>query len=207
MDQIIIELLPTKSIQGAVDLLAVAFKDDPIFCFHFPDPSLRRKVFELFFGDVVRAHIQFGHVYGAFDGKRLIGAAVWRPPNAVVAGMGAQLRTLITRYRVLALSPRLGKMLLKGFAGLEQTHPRHPHWYLFFIGVDSSLRGRNIGAQLMAPVHEAAEAAELPCYLETPFRQTLPFYRRLRYEVTSEPRPFEGAPQLWAMTRKPRPQK
>jgi ribosomal protein S18 acetylase RimI-like enzyme len=90
---------------------------------------------------------------------------------------------------------------------LEETHPYQPHWYLFFIGVDADLRGRNIGALLMAPVLEAADAASLTCYLETPFPQTLPFYRRLGYEVTGEPRPFSGAPQLWAMIRKPRPQK
>jgi uncharacterized protein YcbX len=79
-----------------------------------------------------------------------------------------------------------------------------PAWYAQ-LGpdiIDSGLRGRNIGAQLMAPVLKAADAAMLPCYLETPFSQTLPFYRKLGYEATSEPRPFTGAPQLWATTRK-----
>ena len=207
MDQIVIHPLPTKYVRSAVDLLADAFKDDPIFCLHFPDPSLRRKVFGLFFGDVVRAHMRFNHVYGGFDGERLIGAAVWRPPNAIVVGLGARLRALITRYRVLALSPHLGTMLLEGFARLEETHPAKPHWYLFFIGIDSNLRGHNIGARLMAPVLKAADVALEPCYLETPFPKTLPFYRKLGYEVTGEPRPFAGAPQLWAMTRKPRTQK
>ena len=93
---------------------------------------------------------------------------------------------------------------MEGFARLEETHPHHPHWYLFFIALESNQRGRNIGAKLMAPVLQSADAAMLPCYLETPFPQTLPFYRKLGFEVTGEPRPFNGAPQLWAMTRKPR---
>jgi GNAT superfamily N-acetyltransferase len=205
LDQFVIQLLPAKHVRGAIEILADAFRDDPIFCFHFPDSQLRRKVLKLFFGDVVRAHMPFRHVYGAYDGERLIGAAVWRPPDTVASGTRAWLRELITRYRVLALSPRAGRMLLEGFARLEQTHPRAPHWYLFFIGIDSDLRGRNIGARLIAPVIEAADATSLPCYLETPFAQTLPFYRKLGYELTGEPRPFTGAPQLWAMTRKPRP--
>ena len=153
----------------------------------------------------MRAHMPFNHVYGAYDKERLVGAAVWRPPHAVVCGIRARLRELITRNRVLALSPRAGRMLLEGFARLEETHPHAPHWYLFFIGIESGLRGRNIGAQLMAPVLQAADVAMLPCYLETPFPITRAFYNKLGYQVTGEPRPFAGAPQLWAMTRKPRP--
>jgi GNAT superfamily N-acetyltransferase len=206
LDQFVIEQLPATHVRGAVDLLADAFRDDPIFCFHFPDFRLRRRMLELFFTDVVRAHIQFKHVYGAFDGKRLNGAAVWRPPNAGATGIRARLRGLITRHRVLRLSPRAGAMLMEGFARLEETHPQTPHWYLFFIGVEYGLRGRNIGARLMAPVLQVADAAILPCYLETPFPQTLPFYRKLGFELTGEPRPFPGAPQLWAMTRKAKPQ-
>lgn len=205
MDQLVVGLLPAKCVRGAVSMLADAFRDDPIFCFHFPDPGLRRKVLELFFGDVVCAHMRFNYVYAAFDGEALIGAAVWRPPYAAVSGLSARIRGLITRYRLLALSPRVGKRLLQGFARLETTHPDNPHWYLFFIGIDSQRRGHGVGARLMAPVLQAADAEEIPCYLETPFPQTLPFYRKLGYEVISEPRPFTGAPQLWAMRREPMP--
>ena len=205
LDQLDIGLLQARYVRAAIGLLANAFRDDPIFCFHFPDPRLRRKVLKLFFGDVVRTHMGFNHVYAAFAGKALIGAAVWRPPNAVVAGLSARLRGLITRYRLFALSPRVGKRLLQGFARLETTHPDIPHWYLFFIGIDSRWHGHGIGARLMAPVLQAADAGEIQCYLETPFRQTLPFYRKLGYEVISEPRPFTGAPQLWAMRREPMP--
>ena len=204
MGQLVIDLLPAKYVRSAVELLADAFRDDPIFCFHFPDPRLRRRVLELFFGDVVRTHMRFNHVYAALEGHALIGTAVWRPPHAAVTGFRAQLPGLLTRWRLLALSPRVGTMLLRGFANLEATHPDAPHWYLFFIGIDSRWRGQGIGAQLMAPVLQAADAGKMPCYLETPFPQTLPFYRELGYEVTSEPRPFTGAPQLWAMMRKPR---
>lgn len=203
MSQLVIGLLPAKRIRGAVSLLADAFRDDPIFCFHFPDLQLRRKVLELFFGDVVRAHMQFNRVHAAFDGEELVGVAVWRPPGAAVTGLLAQIRGLITRYRLLALSPSIGKMLLQGFAKLETTHPRTPHWYLFFIGIDAGRRGHGLGAALMTPVLQAADSDGMPCYLETPFLKTLPFYCKLGYEVVGEPRPFADAPQLWAMKREP----
>jgi GNAT superfamily N-acetyltransferase len=206
LNAISIGTLPAAQVGAAIGILRAAFLDDPIFRFHFPDPQLRGKVLELFFSDVVRAHTRLGHVYAVFDRERLIGTAVWRPPNVHATGLWAHLRGLIMRCRLLALSPRAGLKLLRGFAELEATHPDFPHWYLFFIGVESRQRGRGIGARLMAPVLGVADTTGMPCYLETPFPQTLPFYRALGYEITSEPRPFAGAPQLWAMTRTPRAQ-
>jgi GNAT superfamily N-acetyltransferase len=199
-------MLPIGQVGAAVAILKDAFLGDPIFRFYFPDSRLRGKVLEIFFTDIVRAHLRFSHVYAAFDHGRLLGAAVWRPPGVEATGLWNHLRGALTRYRLLTLSPRAAQKLLRGFGALEATHPNFPHWYLFFIGIDLRQRGRGIGARLMAPVLRLADTTGLPCYLETPFPQTLPFYRALGYEITSEPRPFAGAPQLWAMTRNPKPQ-
>jgi GNAT superfamily N-acetyltransferase len=206
LDTTSIGLLPAGQVVGAVAILEDAFLEDPIFRFHFPDPQLRRKVLGIFFRDVVRAHMHFAQVYAAFDRGRLIGTAVWRPPDVHVTGLWAHLRGVLTHYRLLTLSPRAVQKLLRGFAELEATHPNFPHWYLFFVGVEAGQRGRGIGARLMAPVLRVADLTGVPCYLETPFQQTLPFYRALGYEITSEPKPFAGAPQLWAMGRTPRAQ-
>lgn len=198
--------LPAERFGDAIGVLKHAFQDDPIFGFHFPNSILRARILGLFFSDVIRAHMPFHHVYAAMEGDRLVGAAVWRPPNARINGIRERLRGLVMRFRLISLSPHVARKLLRGFAALEATHPKIPHWYLFFIGVESEQRGRGIGARLMAPVLRAADAAHTPCYLETPFPQTLPFYRKLGYEVTGEPQPFPGASHLWAMTRSPRPE-
>jgi len=202
-DELFVGRLSACCVRDAVTVLRDAFHDDPIFRFHFPDPALRSRVFEIFFDDVIHAHMRFRHVYAVMDGDRLVGAAVWRPPSAKADTWRDQLRALITHCRLMAQSPRIAGKLLHGFATLEQTHPGIPHWYLFFIGLDPALRGRGIGARLMAPVLKIADAEQSLCYLETPFQQTIAFYRKLGYEVSGEPRPFPGAPQLWAMTRQP----
>jgi ribosomal protein S18 acetylase RimI-like enzyme len=206
VDAISIQMLPIGQVGAAVAVLKDAFFNDPIFRFHFPNLRLREKVLEIFFRDIVRAHLRFAHVYAAFDRGRLLGAAVWRPPGVQATGLWTHLRSVLTRYRLLALSPRAAHRLFRGFAALETTHPNFPYWYLFFIGIESQQRGRGIGAKLMAPVLRIADSTGVPCYLETPFPQTLPFYRALGYEITGEPKPFAGAPQLWAVTRNPRPQ-
>jgi GNAT superfamily N-acetyltransferase len=202
-DQPTIVPLPARRTGEAVSVLRDAFQSDPIFCFHFPDAVLRASVLEIFFTNVIRAHLRFRHVYAALDGNRVVGAAVWHPPFVTTESSLDRLRAIIMRRRLMALAPDAAKRLLAGFAALEATHPRAPHWYLFFIGLDRALRGRGLGARLMAPVLETADATRSLCYLETPFPQTIAFYKTLGYEVSSEPHPFPGAPQLWAMTRQP----
>jgi ribosomal protein S18 acetylase RimI-like enzyme len=204
-EPIIIEHLQISRVDEAVAVLCDAFRDDPVFRFYFPDPIMRAKVLRLFFNNVIRAHMRFSHVYAAVQEDRIVGAAVWRTPDAAANTLRDRLREFVTQCRLIALSRGAASGLSRGFASLEATHPNVPHWYLFFIGVSSKLRGSGLGARLMAPVLAAADAANSICYLETPFSQTLPFYRGLGYEVSSEPRPFAGAPQLWAMTRRPKP--
>lgn len=199
--------LPAARIGDAVDILKNAFHDDPIFGFHFPDPAIRLSVLEIFFDDIVRAHMRFHHVYAATAGDRLVGTAVWRPPHVTpdtwLNTWRDRMRGFIARRRLMRLAPEVSGKLLQGFAALEATHPAVPHWYLFFIGLDPGVRGQGVGARLMAPVLDAADVSGAICHLETPFLQTLGFYRKLGYEVSGEPRPFPGAPQLWTMTRQP----
>ena len=202
---ITIELLPRSWVDEAVAVLCGAFRDDPIFRFYFPDASMRAKVLRIFFNNVIRAHMRFNHVYAAIRENRVVGAAVWRTPDATGNTLHDRLRAFVAHRRLILLSRGAASKLSRGFASLEAAHPSAPHWYLFFIGLDSELRGLGLGSRLMAPVLAAADAKNSICYLETPFSQTLPFYRGLGYEISSEPRPFSGAPQLWAMTRSPKP--
>jgi GNAT superfamily N-acetyltransferase len=204
-EPIIIEHLQISRVHEAEAVLCDAFRDDPIFRFYFPDPIMRAKVLRLFFNNVIRAHMRFSHVYAAMQEDRIVGAAVWRTPDATANTLRDRLREFVTHRRLAAISRGAASGLSRGFASLEAAHPNVPHWYLFFIGLNSKLRGLGLGARLMAPVLAAADAANSICYLETPFSQTLPFYRDLGYEVSGEPRAFAGAPQLWAMTRRPKP--
>jgi ribosomal protein S18 acetylase RimI-like enzyme len=202
-DRFSIVPLPDRRIGEAVRILRDAFEQDPIFCFHIPDAAVRTSVLEVFFEGIIRAHLRFRHIYAAVDGNRIVGVSVWRPPHVTTVTLRDRLRAFMMRRRLMALSPDAARRLLAGFAALEATHPRAPHWYLLFIGLDRALRSRGLGARLMAPVLETADATRSLCYLETPFPQTIAFYKKLGYEVSSEPRPFAGAPQLWAMTRRP----
>jgi len=196
-----IDQVPLTRVKEAVDLLVRAFMPDPIFSYYFPDDNQRAEVFRNFINDLVRAHIRFGHVYAAVLDEKLVAAAVWRPPDAGEPTARDRKRQTLTEKRVHAIDSKGATAIFEGFVGLEAGHPAEPHWYLFFTGVEPAMQGRGIGSRLLAPVLELADRSHTLCYLETPFRQTHEFYRRLGFSIATEGHPFAGAPTLWTMIR------
>lgn len=195
--------LPERHVGEAVNILVRAFRDDPILTFYLSDPRRRASAFRAFFGNIVRAHLRFGHVYTALIEDDVVGVAVWRPPGAGEPTFHDRVRTLQTQLRVLLLFPRTAGKLFRGFAATQALHPYQPHWYLFFMGVDPGVQRRGVGSRLLTPVLQLADKTRTLCYLETPFLRTHSFYRRLGFEIVTESHPFTGAPTLWTMTRQP----
>ena len=198
-----IALLTEDHVRDAIVLLTRAFMPDPIFSHYFPDPKQRAEVFGAFFDDLLRSHIRFGQVYGAMIDGELVAAAVWRPPDAGDPTPRDRKRAAAAEKRVRKIDPTAANSLLGGFAALEAQHPKEPHWYLCFAGVEPRLQGRGIGSATLAPALEVADRNRSLCYLETPFPRTHALYRRLGYEIIREGNPFPGAPRVWAMLRAP----
>jgi GNAT superfamily N-acetyltransferase len=74
------------------------------------------------------------------------------------------------------------------FSVLEQmdaAHPRNPHWYLPWLGVDRMHQGTGLGGQLLGQCLDVVDADHLPAFLETPNPRTIPFYERHGFAVTS----------------------
>jgi GNAT superfamily N-acetyltransferase len=68
---------------------------------------------------------------------------------------------------------------------MDEAHPRYPHWYLPWLGVDRARQGTGLGGQLLKRCLEVVDAGHLPAFLETPNPGTIPFYERHGFEVTS----------------------
>jgi GNAT superfamily N-acetyltransferase len=72
------------------------------------------------------------------------------------------------------------------FSVLEQmdaAHPRYPHWYLPWLGVDRAHQGTGLGGQLLKQCLAAVDGDHLPAFLETPNPRTIPFYARHGFAV------------------------
>lgn len=193
--------LPRTSVGQAGCLLAWAFAADPVIT-HFLEPSHRGLVaLRAFFRATILENLDYDHVYGAWEDRRLVGVAIWRPPEAGSFASGERLRVLLDRAIVRLLFPFRSRGLYAGFRMVGSMHPKEPHWYLAFVGVEPDRQGQGIGKQLLAPVLGLADVGKASCYLETPFPESRSFYRRLGFELVDEVHVFPGAPPIWTMLR------
>jgi ribosomal protein S18 acetylase RimI-like enzyme len=68
---------------------------------------------------------------------------------------------------------------------MDAAHPKDPHWYLPWLGVDSARQHAGLGSALLEQCLVRVDADGSPAFLETPNPRTVPFYQRHGFRVTS----------------------
>jgi ribosomal protein S18 acetylase RimI-like enzyme len=189
----------SEEIPRMADVLARAFFDDPAFSWVLREDADRMRVlvrgFELL---LRRVWLEQEHTYTT---KSVAGVAAWELPDQWKLGVGRQLGLLPAMLRVFGRhSPRV----LRAIAMLEASHPREPHHYLAFIGVDPDWQGRGLGGALLAAVLERCDRERMPAFLEASRARNRDLYERHGFAVTEEFRLGRGAPPQWRMWREPR---
>jgi len=178
--------------------LARAFQDDPVFRWMVPDDSERlersERGFALYLRKVYLRHDE------CYTTEGLVGGALWMPPGTWHLGPLAQLRLL--PGMLAAMGPRLPQVL-RAIAMLESNHPKEPHWYLPFVGVEPESQGRGVGTALMRPIVERCDREQLPAYLEATTPRNRTCYERQGFEVTEEFHFPKDGPPSWRMWRSP----
>ena len=195
-----IRKMTAAEIQPVARALAQAFHDDPHFRWFVRDDAKRMQRLERGFATFI------GRVWlrqdEGYTHERLIGAALWMPPNTWHLGPLAQLLLLPAIVRDLRTDT---PGLLKALTFIEKKHPREPpHWYLPIIGVAPAWQGRGYGAALLRVVLERCDAERVPAYLEASTPRNLELYRRNGFEPIEECRYAADGPPLWRMWREPR---
>jgi ribosomal protein S18 acetylase RimI-like enzyme len=178
--------------------LARAFFDDPLICFLLADertrPQKMPRLFKLLF--------KLGLPHGACDvtgGYEAV--ALWRPPG----------KWHIPFYQYITNGPAFlgvfgpgkGLRAMSVMDVIEKRHPKEPHYYLQVLGTDPAKQGKGYGGVAIRRQLAVADAAHMPCYLESSKESNIPIYRSFGFEVTGEIKVPNG-PTLWPMWRKGR---
>jgi GNAT superfamily N-acetyltransferase len=159
-----------------ISTLVSAFIADPVERWLFADPLQYLTQFARFVAAFGGSGFESETVFSVAD---FAGVAIWLPPgtepeaDAIVAVLNESVPA---------------EQHADTFSVLQQmdaAHPRIPHWYLPWLGVDSARQGAGLGAELLAQCLERVDADHLPAFLETPNPRTVPFYERHGFAVTS----------------------
>ena len=187
------------------DVLAAAFLDDPGAVIFEPDRERRAAILPAFFGAWVRAAIADGGDLVVPDGGEVTGVATWFGPEQTRPERGGDAGSRLgTRPWPRSGTPAAARVLAMT-GELERQHDLlapWPHLRLDFFGVLPEAQGTGIGSRLIEHGHRVADAAGLPCYLETFTERNVAYYGRRGWDVIATYTVGDDVP-VYALVRQP----
>ncbi len=173
------QILPVRKSERdkALDTLVVAFAADPVERWLYPEAHDYLTQFPAFlsaFGGDAFAEETVWRL-GAFAG-----VALWLPPHLDLDGDA--IVTVLTD----TVSPDKHDDTLAVLGQMDEAHPKFPHWYLPWFGVDAAVQGRGIGGELMKHCLRFVDEDHLPAYLDSTNPRNVSFYERHGFVVMGE---------------------
>jgi GNAT superfamily N-acetyltransferase len=161
----------------ALDTLVVAFTADPVERWLYPEAYQYLTHFPAFLSAFGGKACDEGTVWrlGAFSG-----VALWLPPHVDLDG------DAIVAVLTDTVAPEKHKDTFAVLGQMDDAHPKFPHWYLPWFGVDPVVQGRGLGGALMKHCLGVVDKDHLPAYLDSPNPRNISFYERHGFVVTGE---------------------
>jgi ribosomal protein S18 acetylase RimI-like enzyme len=163
--------------QRALDVLVLAFAADPVERWLYPEARQYLTHFPEFlaaFGAKAFTHETVWQL-GEFSA-----VALWLPPRVDLDG------DAIVAVLTETVAPAKHEDTFSVLGQMDHAHPRFPHWYLAWFGVDGAVQGRGLGGELMKHCLAIVDEDHLPVYLDTPNPKSISFYERYGFEVTGQ---------------------
>ena len=175
----------------ALDALVLAFTADPVIRWLYPE-----------------AHqylTHFPEFLAAFGGKAFAENTVWRLGEFSAVALWLPPSVDLDGDAVVALftetvAPEQHEDAFSVLGQMDDAHPRFPHWYLAWFGVDGAIQGRGFGGELMKRCLRIVDEDHLPTYLNTSNPRNISFYERPGFEVPGEAQ-AGGCPPVLSMLR------
>lgn len=182
--------------QAVLDVLTVAFAEDPVTCWLFPRAAERRHLQSHYYGlllahPAAEAYLVGGHAGASVWQLLSVGQSPYEEPRR-----GTDQRTVFgeSGARLQALG-----------AALMDRHPHgETHLYLACMGVVAAERSSGLGSAMLRDRLDRADADGLGAYLEAASPRSRALYLRHGFTDLGEPVRVQGGPPLWPMWRAPR---
>jgi GNAT superfamily N-acetyltransferase len=175
----------------------------PAFRHLFPDERQRQRVLRRFMTATARDAARYGRCYAAQRGE-VLAVALWQPPGAWPLSLLRKLRMAPALLPAMAAAGRKAGAWARTGSVLEEHATEEPAWYLEAMGVRPEAQRGGLGARLLVPVLDEADAHGVPCRLHTSDEANVGYYERFGFAISEPLRPvFPGGPAYLAMRRQP----
>jgi GNAT superfamily N-acetyltransferase len=154
--------------------LVSAFRADPVERWLYPGDQEYETFFPGFLAAFGGEAFTQGTVWRLDD---FAAVALWLPPSAEPDA------DEIVRVLMTTVDQARHRDTMAALEEMDAEHPRYPHWYLPWFGVEANLQGAGLGGALMVECLRAVDETGLPAYLETPNPRTITFYERYGFRV------------------------
>lgn len=180
-----VERLTPENARAAAEVIVASHADYPGFRAVFPDPGVRARVLRPFLTATTHDAARHGHPLVAHDDRGPVGLALWMPPGTFPPTAARQFAMTSALLRAIAAGGGRGIATFnRAGRALMAAHPPEPAWFLQAMGVQPRGQRRGIGAALITPALALADAAGLPCYLQTSDPANVGYYQRFGFEVS-----------------------
>jgi len=179
-----VEPLRDDQQHAAALTLAEAFASDPLLEILAPDPARRVKLGPPMMSVLLAYGMHYGHVWSNDDASAV---AIWLHPESGPMRLPRMLRAGMWRAPFMLGLDGMGR-LSKAMSATEAFHKQveGPHWYLMTVGTRTSRQGQGLGSTLVEMGTSRADAARVPCYLETGTDSNIAFYRKRGFEIIGQ---------------------
>jgi GNAT superfamily N-acetyltransferase len=185
--------------EAITETLALAFHEDPVWSWAFPDAERRLEQHRAVWGLLVEAKIKEG---GVWLTAGVEAAAVWVLPGRPELGPEDERRM---EALVEGSTGEGAARVLDTFDRFNDAHPHErEHYYLSLLGTHPDHRGGGIGMGLLSESLRRIDEEGAPAYLESSNSANDRRYERLGFAPCGEFELGEDGPRVTQMWREPR---
>ncbi len=93
---------------------------------------------------------------------------------------------LDTKLAIFCIGLSRASKILNRDSKIKNSYPKHPIFYLWFIGVNKTEQQKGIGSDLLKEIIKESVATQRPIYLETSMPENIQFYKKFGFKVYKE---------------------
>ncbi|MFX1464650.1 MAG: GNAT family N-acetyltransferase [Promethearchaeota archaeon] len=196
--------LQKTDIKKAGEILADAFKEDPIWKKFIRVNNIEAQKIQYLFGIPILFGLKYGKAYASSSNLEAI--AAWFPDSTPDITIWRAIRSGVFKYG-LKLGLKITIKMAKTFRPIEKDRKEHmkntSYIYITILGVKQEYQKQGFGGKILQAIFEESDMTRTPILPETSTSQNVEMYENYGFKVLKEIILPELDLPMWEMKRDP----